>query len=235
MVTIDGEDYTTDSLGQVKVYIADAGTYAWTVMAERFVSQMGNVTIGDCGAGGTVDVTVYLLPEDGFVCQNKYSTTNSYTTTKVPFPYPIPTTLTLTDSVWGSCTMTYNVAGGYYSCTIEAIVNNCDCPETFYPITYVWQGPCTSGGGYLSISTTYFFPNRLETPCLVDLSCEWLGGADPCYRGEGRHSTGFTVSTGAGIADVVFTIDNAVPFSYMGQMPCKRFARRHSGVLYIWI
>ena len=98
-VAIGGANYTTNSSGQVRVGITDAGTYPWSISKSRFDTTTGSTTITACP--GTTDVTETLTPASGYEC----APSNCGGT--VILADPIPDTLTLTDSVYGAVTLTY--------------------------------------------------------------------------------------------------------------------------------
>jgi len=146
LVTIAGATYTTDSSGQVMLGLTDAGTYTWSVSKARFVTQTGSFTITACDAGGK-SLDVLLLAASGYVCG---------IAVEPQFPYaladPIPTTLNLTDSVYGSTTITYNAGTHSYSGTLAVAATpvKCGCPTSATVITYTLQSVGTCAPEYES-------------------------------------------------------------------------------------
>lgn len=133
-VTCNGNTYTTNSSGEAVITFGQTGEYGWTVSASRFVSQSGTFDVTEVCANCTGSTTVYLEPASGYVCP-----------TCVP-PYPVdgnwpwPVTLYLTDSQWGTCTLTYALVDSVatWSCTIDIDwPAYCGCAEgAWTSITY---------------------------------------------------------------------------------------------------
>jgi hypothetical protein len=158
-VTIAGITTTTDNTGLVCTGITAPGTYSWSVSkTPRFVTQTGTFTISSC-SGSTQTIGVTLAPASGFACAlvggcgGNCCGVDSVGTLPA-INDPLPTTMTLTDSVAGTCTMTYGA--------------NC-----------LWTGSLSYSTGttfcYLAPATTtitYTFPELVQ--------CENTGAASQC-------------------------------------------------------
>lgn len=113
-VTIGSTSQDTDSNGQV-TFTLEPGTYTYTVTSPRFTTYTGSVTVNnDCTATGN---TSHLSPASGYSPMNGCA-------------LPVANTLHVTDSVFGSYTLTHsgsdwvtNIAGasggGYCSCASQ--------------------------------------------------------------------------------------------------------------------
>jgi gliding motility-associated-like protein len=120
IVTIDGEDYTTDENGQVTVTLPD-GTYNYTVVAEGYHNNGGTITVD----GEDVEVTVILIPKEevNISITKQIDNTNPVVGTNVIF------TITLINSGPSTATnvvVTDNLPSGYeyVSSTVTKGVDN---------------------------------------------------------------------------------------------------------------
>ena len=114
-VTVDGGTYTQPGrfAGGVCLPIADPGSYPYTATylspdgSSRYNVYSGTLTIGTlCTPAAQVDIS--LTPAGGYVCPPWAGSTCSPTTCGPDTFDPIPTTLTLIDSVYGTCALTYS-------------------------------------------------------------------------------------------------------------------------------
>jgi hypothetical protein len=200
-VTIGGNNYTSDSAGQVKVGITDAGTYPWSVSKTRFVTQTGSVTIGACAAGGAT-VTVNMAPTTGYECGPGGS---SGGTIPLSLADPVPTTLFLTDSVWGSATLTYSSIthnwSGSITITSPAL---CGCiSQTGVVISYN-LAQC-QGGSYVTSCGSYGY-NPLGL------------GAIPCPTNPGAATNTLGIPA---IGGFTYTMNPTIPFDWQATYPAQ--------------
>lgn len=142
-VTVGGASYTTDSSGQVKLGITDAGTYAWSVSKSRFVTQTGSFTITACNGGGIAAINRTLVPASGFHCAPAKTLG-----TPVSLADPAPDVLNGSDSTYGAFTLTYQTTAlwgtGWQVTKQVSWSANCGCVAGNVTLTY-FMGSCGSG------------------------------------------------------------------------------------------
>ena len=137
-VTIAGATYTTSAGGTVTVYLSGSGTYPFAVTKLRWQTSSGNVVFStNCPGQQTVNITMAVA--SGYVC--------CYGPGSAGLADPIATTLSLTDAVYGSTTLTYS--GGQWTGTITgaSFAGGCTCPAGTTNITYFFgsnngSAPC---------------------------------------------------------------------------------------------
>jgi hypothetical protein len=118
-VTVDGETYTTTA-GVASFTLPGPGSYPYTVNATRFATYSGTFTVTSVCSGCSTTVT--LTPATGYVCATVLSCNCGLSA------YPWPTTLFLTDTAWGSCTLTYNPTDQFWEGTISiSWTGDCGC------------------------------------------------------------------------------------------------------------
>ncbi len=139
-LTIDGGTYTTDASGNVVLGIAAAGSYPWTVSKARFSNATGTLVVSTaCGTGTGGGAA--LTEATGYHCGCNTSTPDA-----VARPDPLPTTLHLTDSVYGTTTLTYSGgAGGWVGTLSVTSIPVLCCPALPVTITYTLSGDCSGG------------------------------------------------------------------------------------------
>jgi hypothetical protein len=192
-VTVGGDTYTTDSSGIAIIGITDAGTYPWSVGKSRFVTQTGSFTITLCQTTGS-SISLTLLPATGFHCALGGS----------PLPLladPVPDVLHLTDSVYGTCTMTYSAtpSPGWYGTISATVAGQCTCLAEATVISYS-ATQCLGTFGYQAPVKNF---GAVKCPCLP---------TDPAVSG----------STGS-VPTQVTTLSPTIPFNMScatGIQPC---------------
>jgi hypothetical protein len=154
-ISIGGVSLTTDATGVACWGVTDAGTYPYTISAgSRFAVHSGSVTLTSCQA--MANITVTLTPAAGYVCGVRTDDAGDVT------PYPIPTTLTLSDSIYGGCTLTWTGASWVGTSTVS--FSGClspggtiSCPSSSFVMKYELSGcigPQAAGsapGAYLTV------------------------------------------------------------------------------------
>lgn len=132
-VTINGGTYTTDSTGHVYLS-APVGTYTWTTSHPRFTASSHSITVG-CGGSSTGNAN--LTPASGYHCP-----------CLTDCAWPLKDTLTLTDSVLGTVTLSYGT--GWQGTMTYNFPGYCGCPSAS-GISIFWTaftGACTARGVY---------------------------------------------------------------------------------------
>jgi hypothetical protein len=188
-VTLDGISHTTalttGGNGTTFFGMTKAGTFAWSVSKDRFVTQTGTVTLVECGAGKRI--TVNLEPAGGYHCGFGLAD-------------PVADTLFLTDSVWGGTTAVWIPNVNYcgftsgWKATIAASYPATDlCPATTATIMYFFQdcpGSIIGACSYLSFPVSGcvncfdgFFVRNLGT-AITDGGNGW-----PCPPTGDSHAT----------------------------------------------
>jgi len=126
----------TDASGIFETGITGTVTCNWTVSKNRFITQTGSFTNSvDCP--GSITISVVLLPASGYHCACSF------------LPDPLPDTLHLTDSAYGSTTLTYDAGSGLWIGTLAAsysayqwgLSQNC-VADTFTLTYYFPDGYC---------------------------------------------------------------------------------------------
>jgi hypothetical protein len=239
-VTIsDGQSGTTDAGGRVAFWVAKAGTYTYTITGpcgSRFLPVAGAFTIAECVNAGA-SIFAGLPPAPGYICGANG-------------PYPIPTTLHLTDSLYGACTLTYNVPGKVYTGTIAGASYPAQdygpgfggveqlCPPSTFTITYTVNADCTIGN--LSLNAAFHivkccrcfggFPNPEQALVPSDVS----GKAGACVADPVKCNTallpqgvGFTPATDVitGWPSCPMDVTVTIPQVLCGGLPCLLTSR----------
>lgn len=169
LVTLsDGQSCTTGSGGTCTFNEANAGTYTYTITADRFVTYTGSVTISGC-ATTTTNVSVTLSPATGYVCGVVDASGHGS-------PYPVPTTLHLTDSVYGSTTLTWNGTSAWTGTLAASFAGGCGCPSASFTISYT----LSSCGGLSLTWTSAAYAQCVTSAFVITYACPYNGALTNC-------------------------------------------------------
>jgi hypothetical protein len=184
-VVIGGISTTTDSSGTVTAAIGEAGVIEWSVSAPTFQTQSGSVTLAECSTTGQ-GISVQLIPDDGFACVPAASCCG-FNNDPQAFNYPLPISLSLTDSVAGSCTMTF--ANGAWTGSITFTMPPYQGMQE-QTITLVYTFPSAAGAPTSSQDTSV----PVCGGCGVNISSTAPLGSDflPCAWGNQAFIAGET-------------------------------------------
>jgi len=149
-VTIDGATLVTDDSGETQAWCQTAvGTYDWEVTAENYVSQSGSYAISQiCNQSNcTVPplITVNLSPATGYGCGPPAT----------PAATPLPSTLSLTDSVYGGTSLSWNAATGVWDGALSATNTFGQCEIAFTIYYEMAQCQCGTAAVTASWCTSY--------------------------------------------------------------------------------
>jgi hypothetical protein len=120
-VTINDGSYTTDSSGYV-YFSAPIATYSYSVSAPRFTTKTGTVNIQFC-TGSQVG-SGPLTPASGYHCSLSSC------------PYPLPDSVTLTDSVIGTTTLSWVADRSWEGTLTYSFPGYCGCPAKSTTMKY---------------------------------------------------------------------------------------------------
>jgi hypothetical protein len=222
-VTIDGQAATTDASGNASFWIGAAGTYPYTVSKARFNDSTGSVTIADCPTT-TASIAVAMTAAGGYQCSGYYAD-------------PLPTTITLTDSLWGSCALTYTAgppAQWTGVLTGASFAGACGCPAATFGLRYTLSAGCVVTGPfyvaqYNVCDLVGCGVGALEHWCPSDATgqscaspppsglvlinpCDVVGGGG-CPGGVSPGTFSWTLGSGG------YTLSAAVPIDLVGTIP----------------
>lgn len=157
IMVIGGVSYPTDSGGNLSVCgIALAGTYPFSITATAgFDPITGTVTVAsNCASPAGLLVEYTMTVSTGYQCCG-----DGIFQFNIPSSNAYPLTLTLTDSVYGGCALTYTAGVGWFGTLNAVFGGGIGCPPAAITLTYTW---CPAGGGNTPLAVTYtlaFFPH----------------------------------------------------------------------------
>lgn len=172
--TINGGTYTSDANGEVK-FSAPAGTYTYTATKSRYADRSASVTLACSGTWWSWS----MLPATGYRC-----VANGVCVT------PAPETMTFTDSVHGSFTVTW-VSFGLWTVTESiSFPGGCGCDAATTNVSYGLNAGvivisyttstdpdlCPGTGGVSSCGAIGGNPQTID--CGAPFAAEW--SSDPC-------------------------------------------------------
>lgn len=169
-ITIDGASYVLDEFGQV-YYPTGPGNLPWSFAADRLVPQSG-VEPHFCGYN---EWGIDLEPQEGYACINFAG--NTVGPTQCPYPFPVE--LNLTDSIVGSCTLTYDPGDLTWKGEITySFPGYCFCPaktvivryflsvDGSISVAYSFRLGCPSSDpGYSFVAADSFYATLIQMEC----------------------------------------------------------------------
>lgn len=203
----DGDEFTctTDSSGQCTFTVGEGGTYNYSIDKDRFTTATGSTTISQCQTT-TTTINVTLSPAAGYVCGPDKDQLGN------PRPDPIPTTLNLTDSLYGSCTLTWDATNLWWwgENTGASFSAACGCPAATFTIGYtIWPCGGTIGATFFGIDYSSCNYGECFPPSIVfqgencpsastitsNNPCPHTGGTSETYAGCAPANPGVTPGT----------------------------------------